>query len=75
MTMELTPKNVRTTVVRTGWVRGSRPRLGETKGHEGLMRSWRSIASWTEMGTPAAHVAQQVHDALVCSSPLPKRRC
>lgn len=29
------------------------------------MRGWRGIIRWTELGTPAAHIAQQVHDALV----------
>lgn len=68
MTMELTPRGVRTTVVRTGSVRGSAPRLRKEKsrGYEGLMRCWRGIIRWMELGTPARHVAQQVHDALVC---------
>lgn len=56
--------NVRTTIVRTGFIRGSGPRIdGDAK--DGMIKTWRKIIWWTErVGTPIEYVAKQVTDAL-----------
>jgi NAD(P)-dependent dehydrogenase (short-subunit alcohol dehydrogenase family) len=63
--VECQGRNVRTTIVRTGFIRGSVPRIADdTK--DGMVKTWRRIIWWADrIGTPVEYVAKQVTDALV----------
>lgn len=64
--VECQGKNVRTTIVRTGFLRDSAPRIADDVKDVQMMKRWRKILWWAaRLGTPVEYVAKQVMDALV----------
>lgn len=58
--------SVRTTVIRTGFLRGTVPRIADDTRNTQMVRRWRGILWWADqLGTPVEYVAKQVTDALV----------